>query len=78
MSPRDADQWAMLKLAQDKAHTLLAKLIEQQREIEADPPQLPPEQRAAGQAIFGKAIESARRAVKAIDEAVGTAAGPHN
>jgi hypothetical protein len=62
---------AMLADAIVKARKLVAEMEKQQREIDEAPPRtdLSPEQLAAGKFAFEKAIGSARRMLKALEDA---------
>ena len=62
MDPSHPDTAAMLKEARAKAEHLLSELLKQQAEVEANPPDLPPEKLAQGRFAMQKAIESAQRA----------------
>jgi len=74
MDPSDPETVKMLTEARAKAEHLLSELIKQQAEVEANPPDLPPEKLAQGRYAMQKAIESARRALKSLDEAQKIAA----
>jgi hypothetical protein len=69
MDPSHPETVAMLKEARAKAEHLLSELIKQQAEVEANPPDLPPEKLAQGRYAMQRAIDSARRALKSLDEA---------
>jgi hypothetical protein len=69
MDPGDPEVVKMLAEARAKGEHLLAALLKQQAEVEANPPTLPPEQLAQGRVAFGKAIASARRMLKSLDGA---------
>jgi hypothetical protein len=60
---------AMLAEALTKARRLVAEMEKQQAEVEASPPDLPPEQLAMGKLAFEKAVASARRMLQALEEA---------
>jgi hypothetical protein len=60
---------AMLADALAKARKLVAKMERQQAEVDASPPKLPPEQLAMGKFAFEKALASARRMLKALEDA---------
>jgi hypothetical protein len=66
VEPDDPVIQSMLVEAQQKASALVDRLREQQAEIDANPPDLPPEQLAAGRAAMRKAIESAERTLAAL------------
>jgi hypothetical protein len=74
MDPSHPETVAMLKEARAKAEHLLSELLKQQAEVEANPPDLPPEKLAKGRYAMQKAIESAQRALKSLDEAQQIAA----
>ena len=59
----------MLADAIAKARKLVAELERQQKEIEAAPPDLPPDQFAEGKQAFDNAVASARRMLKALEDA---------
>lgn len=63
----------MLASALEKARRLVAELERQRAEIEANPPDLPPEQLAEGKVAFDNALASARRMLKALEEAAAMA-----
>ena len=69
----DADQQQMLADAIAKARKLVAELERQQRELAESPPahhkDLPPEQLAQGKQAFDNAVASARRMLKALEDA---------
>ena len=71
MKPNDdaADQEQMLADAIAKARKLVAELQRQQKEIEASPPDLPPDQFAEGKQAFDNAVASAQRILKALEDA---------
>jgi hypothetical protein len=60
---------AMLPEALTKARRLVAEMEKQQAEVEAAPPNLPPEQLAMGKLAFDNALTAARRMLKALEEA---------
>ena len=59
----------MLTDAIAKARKLVAELERQQKELEASPPQLPPDQLAEGKQAFDNAVASARRMLRALEDA---------
>ena len=59
----------MLADAIAKARKLAAELERQQKEIEASPPDLPPDQFAEGKQAFDNAVASAQRILKALEDA---------
>jgi hypothetical protein len=59
----------MLALAMTKAQRLVDELSKQQAELEQSPPDLPPEKLAQGKMAFENALASARRSLKALEEA---------
>jgi hypothetical protein len=74
MDPDDPETIAMLHEARAKAEHLIRELLKQQAEVESNPPKLPPEQLEAGRQAFQKAIDSAQRMLKSLDEAQKIAA----
>ena len=74
MNPSDPEAIQMLKDVRAKAENLLAGLLKQQAEVEANPPKLSPEQLAQGRFAMQKAIDAARRTLKSLDEAQKIAA----
>ena len=74
MDPSDPETVKMLTEARAKAEHLLAELMKQQAEVEANPPDLPKEQLEQGRHAFQKAIESAQRMLKNLDDAQKIAA----
>jgi hypothetical protein len=68
-SVEDHDQDQMLADAIVKARKLVGELERQQKEIEASPHDLPPEQFAQGRQVFDNAVASARRMLKALEDA---------
>ena len=74
MDPDDPETIAMLVAARAKAERLVADLLKQQAEVEANPPKLPAEQLEAGRQAFQKAIDSAQRMLKSLDAAQKIAA----
>ena len=69
MDPSDPEVVKMLSEARAKAEHLLAALLTQQAEVEANPPDIPPDKLEQGRAAFQKAIDSARRMLKSLDDA---------
>jgi len=65
----DADQDQMLADAIAKGRKLVGELQRQQKEIEASPPDLSPDQFAEGKQAFDNAAVSARRMLKALEDA---------
>jgi len=65
----------MLTEAMTKARRLVAELERQQAEIEASPPppKLPADQLAQGKFAFDHALASARRMLKALEDAAAIA-----
>jgi hypothetical protein len=63
----DPDQ--MLADAIAKARKLVAELARQQKEIEAAPPDLPPEELAEGRQAFDNAVAAARRMLQSLEDA---------
>jgi len=74
MDPSDPETVKLLTEARTKAEHLLSELIKQQAEVEAHPPDLPAEQLEQGRYALQKAIESAQRMLKGLDEAQQIAA----
>jgi len=74
MDPSHPEMVAMLKEARVKAEHLLKGLLDQQAEVEANPPDIPPEKMEQGRHALQKAIDSARRTLKSLDEAQQIAA----
>ena len=69
MDPSDPETQKLLIEARKKAEHLLSELLKQQAEVEAKPPTMPAEQLAQGRFAMQKAIDSARRMLKSLDEA---------
>jgi hypothetical protein len=69
MPAPDDNQEQMLTEAIAKARKLVAELERQQKEIEAAPPDLPPQQFAEGKQAFDNAVASARRMLEALEDA---------
>ena len=65
----DDDPKQMLADAIAKSRKLVAELERQQRELEASPPQLPPDQFAEGKQAFDNALAAARRMLKSLEDA---------
>lgn len=65
----DDDPEHMVTDAIAKARKLVRDLERQQAEVEANPPQIAPEQLAEGRRAFENALSSARRMLKALEEA---------
>ncbi|MGH7214110.1 MAG: hypothetical protein ACREIT_05045 [Tepidisphaeraceae bacterium] len=74
----DADSIEMLKLARAKAQKIIDELVKQQAEVEANPPKIAPEKLAQGRQAMTNALAAARRALAAIDDAMGIAARSSN
>jgi hypothetical protein len=74
MDPSHPEVVAMLKEARTKAEHLLKGLLEQQAEVEANPPDIAPEKLEQGRNALQKAIDSARRTLKSLDDAQQIAA----
>lgn len=66
MTPDEAE---MLRLAKSKAQKLLDDLIRQQANLDANPPKISAENLALGRQAMQNAIASARRTLKALEEA---------
>src|SRR5262245_46247413 len=69
MDPTDPEVVKMLAEARAKGEHLLASLLKQQAEVEANPANIPPDKLEQGRMAFQKAIDSARRMLKSLDEA---------
>jgi hypothetical protein len=69
MDPSDPETVKLLSEARKKAEHLLSELLKQQAEVEAKPPDLPAEKLEQGRHALQKAIESATRMLKSLDEA---------
>lgn len=69
MEPDHPEMQAMLKQALEKAESLVQKLRQQQAEVEANPPNLPPKQLAAGREALSNAIAAAERTMAALHAA---------
>jgi hypothetical protein len=65
----DADPEQMLADAIVKARKLVTDMERQQKEIDAAPPDLPPEQLAQGRQAFDNAVAAARRMLKSLEDA---------
>jgi hypothetical protein len=74
MDPSDPETVKLLTEARSKAEHLLSELLKNQAEVEANPPDLPPDKLEQGRHALQKAIESARRMLKGLDEAQQIAA----
>jgi hypothetical protein len=72
----DDEELQTLIAARVKAEALVAKLLQQQAEVEASPPDLPPEKLATGRMALQKAIEAAQRMLENLDAALKIATGP--
>jgi hypothetical protein len=74
---RPADeQMGLARQALEKAQSFLRQLIEQQEELERDPPKIAPDKLAMGRVALQNAIASARRTVVALQDALGTVDAP--
>jgi hypothetical protein len=69
MDPSDPETVKMLNEARTKAEHLLSELLKQQAEVEAHPPDIGAEKLAQGRYAMQKAIDSARRMLKSLDDA---------
>lgn len=78
VEPDDPEMQAMLVEARKKAETLVQALRDQQAEIEANPPDLPADQLAAGREAMQKAVAAAERTLAALIAAGLTSQGPNN
>lgn len=63
----------MLADARAKAQLMIERLVEQQAQIEANPPKISPENLAAGRQAMNNAIAAARRTLAAIEAAIAAA-----
>ena len=59
----------MLREAKTRGEKLLAELLKHQAELDASPPDLPPQQLKQGREAMQKAIDSARRMVDSLNQA---------
>jgi hypothetical protein len=71
----NADAAGLLRLAIEKSERLVGELRANQAEVEADPPDLPPEQLAEGKIALQNAIASAERALEALRAAAAVDTG---
>ncbi len=69
-TPSQFDDEALLRDAKAKAEKLMADLIAQRDNLDRFAPQLAPEKLVRGQAAFANAIESTRRTLAGIDQAL--------
>jgi hypothetical protein len=70
MEPGDPESVEMLRQAREKGEKLLAGLLENQAEVEANPPKhLTPEKLAEGKYALEQAIASTRRMLAALNDA---------
>lgn len=69
---------AMLRDAQTKARSVLEALRQQQADVEANPPDLPQEQLAAGRAAMHNAIAAAEKTLAALTAAGLSSQLPNN
>jgi hypothetical protein len=67
------DQDIMLGEALAKARKLVAEMEKQKAEIAASPPEIPPDKLAEGKQAFDNALASARRMLKALEDAAACA-----
>lgn len=74
----DSHQLQFLLDARQRAKKLVEALRDQQAEIDAKPPDLPPEQLADGRQAMQNAIASAQRMLQALEDALGTDPGTMN
>ena len=63
------DEPEMLRLAKSKARKLLDDLVRQQASLDANPPKISAANLALGREAMQNAIASARRTIKALEEA---------
>jgi hypothetical protein len=73
--PADEDL-GLLEQALHKAQRLLQELIDQQAEVNREPPKIPPRDLVEGRQALQNAIASARRTVAALADAMRTAQKP--
>ncbi|MGE5608683.1 MAG: hypothetical protein ACM359_05490 [Bacillota bacterium] len=64
------DDLNLLTQAHQRAQTLLNDLLHHQAELDACPPTLPPAQLEAGRQALRNAVDSARRMVHSIEQAL--------
>jgi len=74
----DAEQFEMLRQAREKGEKLLAELLKHQAELTAKPPDIGPQNIAAGSFALEQAIASTRRMLASLDEATKIAAVENN
>jgi hypothetical protein len=72
--PDPMDEAQLLRLAREKATKLLESLIAQRDDLERVPLQTAPDQWELGRKAFENAIDSARRTLQGIDDAIRCAA----
>jgi uncharacterized protein YukE len=69
-TPSPFDEDALLREAKAKAEKLIADLISQRDNLDRFAPRLAPEKFVRGQAAFASAIESTRRTLEGIEQAL--------
>lgn len=74
VKPADDDPNEMLAMALEKARRLVSQLEKDAADIEASPPDLPPDKLAEGKFAMQNAVASARRMLKALEDAAAMAA----
>jgi len=68
--PNQTPESQLLRDARSKAAALMANLITQRDDLARFAPQLAPDKQAAGQQAFADAIESTRRTLERVDQAL--------
>lgn len=74
----DAESMNLIRQARDKAAVLVEKLVQQQAEIEANPPNIDAPSLAKGRLAMQNAIDAARRTLDSIDQAMKIASTSSN
>jgi hypothetical protein len=74
----DADQFDLLGQAREKGQKLLDELLKRQAEVEANPPEISPQDLKEGRYAMEQAIASTRRMLASLDEATKIAAMDNN
>jgi hypothetical protein len=69
--PSPIDETQLLRDARSKAERLMVNLIAQRDDLERFAPQIDPDKRALGQQAFANAIDSIRKTLDGIDQALG-------
>jgi hypothetical protein len=68
LSPDQANQ--LLRDAREKARALVDRLVQEQAEVEKNPPAIAAADLAEGRAAMARAVAAARRTLQAIDAAL--------